>query len=90
MAPVGCRVLPGARVGPCCLPSALRGAVRGCLEGGCERHPSSCFLHWGSLSSHQSPGRCPTGSCANTALVQSGLLACPDIPSLVRMTLGAF
>ena len=90
MAPVGHQVLPGVCAGPCCLPSALCGVARGHPEGGCEHCPSSCFPHWGSLSSRQSPGRCLTGSRANTALVWSGLLACPDIPSLVRMTLGAF
>ena len=88
--PLGHRVLPGACAGPCCLPLALRGAAHGHPEGGCECCPSSCFPRWGSLSSCQSPGHCPTGSCANTALVWSGLLACPDVPSLVRMTLGAF
>ena len=68
----------------------LHGAACGCPEGGCERRPSSCFLHWGSLLSHQSPGHCLTGSRANTVLLWSGLLACPDVPSLVGMTLGAF
>ena len=90
MAPVGHLALPGAHAGPCCLPSALCGVAHGHPEGSCEHHPSSCFPHWGSLLSRQSPGRCPTGSCANTALVRSGLLACPDIPSLVGMTLGVF
>ena len=90
MAFVGRRVLPGAHAGPCCLPSALRGAVCGCPEGGCECCPSACFLHWGSLLSRQSPGRCPTWSRANTVLLRSGLLACPDIPSLVGMTLSVF
>ena len=87
---MGRRVLPGAHAGPCCLPSALRGVVHGHPEGSCERHPSSCFPCWGSLLSHQSPGHCPTGSRVNTALVWSGLLASPDVPSPVRMTLGAF
>ena len=83
-------MLPGVCAGLCCLPLASHGAACGRPEGGCEHRLSSCFPHWGSLSSCQSPGRCPTGSHANTTLVQSGLMACPDIPSLVGMTLGAF
>ena len=90
MVPVGHRAQPGARAGPCCRPSVLRGAACGHPEGGCECHPSACFPRWGSLSSRQSPGRCLTGSHGNTVLVRSGLLASLDMLSLVGMTLGAF
>ena len=85
MALVGCCVLPGVHAGPSCLPSALHGVVFGHPEGGCECCPSSCFPCWGSLLSRQSPGHCLTGSRANTVLLQSGLLTCPDVPCLVRI-----
>ena len=88
--PLGRRAIPGACAALCCRPSALCGVACGHPEGGCECHPSACFLHWGSLLSRQSPGCCLTGSHANTVLVWSVLSASLDILSLVGMTLGVF